>query len=86
MQKNPDTAKRVVSGLYATAKWANVNTRESGAILAKYSDTDPAVVATMTRLYYATQNERRYVEPILQLASRYHMTSRPVSFEEFSAF
>jgi NitT/TauT family transport system substrate-binding protein len=86
VQKNPDVAKSVANGLYATAKWANVNTRESGTILAKYSGVDPAVVATMTRLYYATQNQRKYVEPILELASRYHMTSRPVSFEEFSAF
>lgn len=84
VQKNPEVAKSVVDGLYATARWANVNTRRSGEILAKYSQADPAVIATMQRLYFATQNKREYVEPILQLAARYHMLQRPVTFEEFS--
>jgi ABC-type nitrate/sulfonate/bicarbonate transport system substrate-binding protein len=86
LQKNADVAKNVVKGLYATAKWANANTRQSGDILAKYSKVDPAVIATTKRLYFATANDRRYVEPILDLAARYHMVPRPVSFEEFSAF
>ena len=86
LQKNPDTARSFVKGLYATAKWANVNTRQSGDILAKYSKVDPAVIATTKRLYFATQNDRKYFEPILDLATRYHMLARPVTFEEFSAF
>ena len=86
VQKNPDTAKNFVKGLFATAKWANVNTRQSGDILAKYSKVDPAVIATTKRLYFATQNDRKYFEPILDLAARYHMLPRPVTFEEFSAF
>jgi ABC-type nitrate/sulfonate/bicarbonate transport system substrate-binding protein len=86
LQKNPDTAKSFVRGLYATAKWANVNTRQSGDILAKYSKVDPAVIASTKRLYFATQNDRKYFEPILALAARYHMLARPVTFEEFSAF
>jgi len=86
LQKNSDTAKSVVKGLYATAKWANANMRQSGDILAKYSKVDPAVIATTKRLYFATANDRRYVEPILELAVRYHMVPRPVTFEEFSAF
>lgn len=86
LQKNPETAKNVVKGLFATAKWANVNTRQSGDILAKYSKVDPAVIATTKRLYFATTNDRKYFEPILALAARYHMLSRAVTFEEFSAF
>lgn len=86
LQKNPDTAKSFVRGLFATAKWANVNTRQSGEILAKYSKVDPAVIASTKRLYFATQNDRKYFEPILDLATRYHMLARPVTFEEFSAF
>jgi hypothetical protein len=36
--------------------------------------------------YFATAHDRRYVEPILELAVRYHMVPRPVTFEEFSAY
>jgi NitT/TauT family transport system substrate-binding protein len=86
LQKNPDIAKNLVKGLFATAKWANVNTRQSGDILAKYSKVDPAVVASTKRLYFATSNDRKYFEPILDLAVRYHMLARPVTFEEFSAY
>jgi NitT/TauT family transport system substrate-binding protein len=85
LEKNPDTMKSFVKGLYATAKWANVNTRQSAGILAKYSKVDRAVVASTKRLYFATANDRKYVEPILNLAARYHMLARPVTFEEFSA-
>jgi hypothetical protein len=62
-----------------------VNTRQSAGILAKYSKVDRAVVASTKRLYFATANDRKYVEPILNLAARYHMLARPVTFEEFSA-
>jgi NitT/TauT family transport system substrate-binding protein len=86
VQKNPETAKNFVRGLYATAKWANVNTRQSAEILAKYSKVDQAVIASTKRLYFATQNDRKYLEPILDLALRYRMLPRPVTFEELSAF
>lgn len=86
LQKNRDVAKTLVRGFYATARWANANTRQTADILAKYSKGDPAVIATTKRLYFATSNERRYVQPILDLATRYHMVQRPVTFAEFSAF
>ncbi len=85
LQKNPETASSLVKGLYATAKWANANTRASAEILGKYSKVDPAIIATTTRLYFATQNEKRYVQPILDLALRYRMLPRPVTFEELNA-
>jgi NitT/TauT family transport system substrate-binding protein len=85
LQRNPATAKNLVKGLYATANWANVNTRQSGEILAKYSKVDPAVIAMTKRLYFASANDRKYIEPILDLAARYHMIPRPVTFEEFCA-
>ena len=47
---------------------------------------DPAVVANMKRLYFATSNDRKYTEHTLALASQYGMLPRQVTFEEFSAF
>lgn len=85
LQKNPETAKKLVSGIYATAKWANSHTRESGDMLAKVAKMDPAVVAGMRRLYYATANDKKYIEGTLTLASRYGMLPRPVTVEEYTA-
>ena len=85
LQKNPDTAKKLVSGIYATARWANTHTRESGDILARVSKMDPTVVAGMRRLYFATTNDKKYIEDTLALGSRYGMLPRPVTFAEYSA-
>jgi NitT/TauT family transport system substrate-binding protein len=86
LQKNPDTAKRLINGIYATAKWANSHTKESGDMLAKIAKMDPAVVANMKRLYFATSNDKKYSEALLNLAARYGMVAHPVTFEEYTAF
>jgi len=86
IQKNPDAAKRLVTAIYATARWSNTHTKESGDTLARIAKMDPAIVANMKRLYFATNNDRKYTVNTLALASRYGMLPRPVTFEEFSAF
>ena len=83
LQKNPDLARRLVKGIYATAQFANTHQRETAESLVRISKMDPSVVATMKRLIFATSNERRYVEPILVLAAKYGMVSRPITFEEY---
>jgi NitT/TauT family transport system substrate-binding protein len=85
LQKNPEAAKKLVSGIYATAKWANTHTRESAPMLAKAAKMDPALVATMRRLYFATANDKKYIEGPLALAARYGMVTRPVTVEEYTA-
>jgi NitT/TauT family transport system substrate-binding protein len=83
LQKNPDLAKRLVKGIYATAQFANVHPAETAETLVRISKLDPSVVANMKRLICATSNEPRYVEPTLMLAFKYGMLARQVSFEEF---
>jgi NitT/TauT family transport system substrate-binding protein len=83
LQKNPDVAKRLVKGIYATAQFSNTHFRETGETLVRISKMDPSAVAGMKRLLYATSNERRYIEPILVLASKYGMLQRPLTFEEY---
>jgi NitT/TauT family transport system substrate-binding protein len=86
LQKNPETAKNLVAGIYATARWANAHVAESGEMLARAAKMDPAVVAGMKRMYFATSNDRKYVARTLDLAARFGMLTRPVTFEEFSAY
>lgn len=85
IQKNPELAKRLVTAIYAVGKWANAHPAETAPMLAKASKIDPALVARMQRVYFATENEKKYVEGPLMLAQRYNMLPRPVSVEEFTA-
>jgi NitT/TauT family transport system substrate-binding protein len=85
LQKNADTAKRLVSAIYATARWSNDHQPQSADILAKVSKMDPAVVSTMTRAYFATSSNPKYVQAPLDFASRYGLISRPVTTAEFIA-
>lgn len=83
LQKNPDVAKKLVTGIYASSKWSNTHPAETAAILAKVSKQDPAVIAAATRYYFATELARRYFDPILKVALKYDALQRPVSYEEF---
>jgi NitT/TauT family transport system substrate-binding protein len=85
LQKNPETAKRLVSGIYATARWSNDHQPQSADILAKVSKMDPTVVAAMTRAYFATSSNPKYVQAPLDFALRYGLISRPVTTAEFIA-
>ena len=85
LQKNPETAKKLVNGIYATARWANAHQPQSAAILAKASKMNPAIVSAMTRAYFATSNDPKYVQAPLDFAARYGLISRPVTTAEFIA-
>lgn len=85
LQKNPDAAKRLVNGIYATARWANDHQPQSAEILARVSKMDPTVVSSMTRAYFATSGNPKYVRAPLDFALRYGLISRPVTTAEFIA-
>jgi NitT/TauT family transport system substrate-binding protein len=85
LQKNPDAAKRLINGIYATARWSNDHQAQSADILAKAAKMDPAVVSAMTRAYFATSGSPKYVQAPLDFAARYGLISRPVTTAEFIA-
>ena len=85
LQKNPATEKKLVAGIFATARWANAHQSESGPILARVAKLDPAIVATMTRAYYATSNDPKFVQAPLDFAFRYGLLPRAVTTAEFIA-
>ena len=84
LEKNPETAKKLVAGIFASARWANTHMRESGDMLAKAAKMDPAAVASTTRMYYATTSDKKYIEPMLALATKYGLLARPISVKEYS--
>ncbi len=85
LQKNPAAAKRLIDSIYATARWSNDHQAQSAEILAKASKMDLSVVSTMTRAYFATSSNPKYVQAPLDFAARYGLISRPVTTAEFIA-
>jgi NitT/TauT family transport system substrate-binding protein len=82
-KSNPDTLKKLVNGIYATAKYCNSHLAETAATLVKVAKLDPTRFASMNRANFATQPDRKLIEPILQMGSKYGALPRPVSYEEF---
>jgi NitT/TauT family transport system substrate-binding protein len=85
LQKNPELAKKLVAAIYTTARWANTHQAESAPILAKAAKLDPAIVAGMTRAYYATSYDPKEVQPLLDFAFKYGLTPRAMTTAEFVA-
>lgn len=84
LSKNPETAKKLISGIYATGRYANERPQDTAATFARFSKLDPSVIANLPRAYFATTDDPKYVQNMLQLASKYGMLQRPVSFSEYS--
>jgi ABC-type nitrate/sulfonate/bicarbonate transport system substrate-binding protein len=83
VKNNPDTAKKLVDGIYATAKYCNNHHAETGATLIKVAKLDPTTFGSVKRADFATRPDKKYLDPILQLAGKYGAVQRPVSYEEF---
>jgi NitT/TauT family transport system substrate-binding protein len=83
VKNDPDIAKKLVTGVYATATYCNTHQTETGATLVKVAKLDPTTLSSVKRANFATQPDRKYLEPILQLATKYGAVQRPVSYEEF---
>ena len=68
-----NVAARFRKAIQAAAVWANQeqNERASGAILARYSELDPAVIAKMTRTRFATRLSPELAQPWIDLYAEF---------------
>jgi NitT/TauT family transport system substrate-binding protein len=82
IKNNPDTAKKLIAGIYATAKYCNTHHAETLVTLIKVAKLDPTTAGSMKRTDFATQPNKKYLDPILQMANKYGALQRPVSYEE----
>lgn len=73
LQKNGDVARRFVTAMRQSARWANGHQRESAAILMRYTKIEPAVAATMLRAHYdeGARVEPRLLQPVIDLLVKY---------------
>ena len=77
---DPNLAARFRDAIQAAAVWANQpgNERASGAILARYSELDPALIAKVTRTRFATQLSPELAQPWIDLYAEFGVI--PTSF------
>jgi NitT/TauT family transport system substrate-binding protein len=83
VKNNSDVAKKLVNGIYATAKYCNTHHAETGATLIRVAKLDPTTLNSMKRTEYATRPDKKYLDPILQMAGKYGALPRTVSYAEF---
>ncbi len=70
---DPNLAARFRKAIQAAAAWANQeeNERASGAILAKYSKLDPALIAKVTRTRFATRLRPELAQPWIDVYAEF---------------
>ena len=66
-----DSVKRFGAAIHEANVWANQNVAKSAAIVAKYTQLDPAVLATMTRSRYAEELTPALLQPLIDVAAKY---------------
>ena len=77
-----ETARRFVSAIYATARWANAHQNDSALILAKVTKMDVAQIRGGLRAPYAEAFRAADVQPQLDLARKYGYLTRAVTTDE----
>ncbi len=66
-----------------TATWANANHDASAAILAKYSNLDPAIFKTIHRITYGTRPEVAQIQPVIDLSAKYGAIASSFPAQDF---
>ena len=82
---NGALAKRVISAIYATARWANAHQEQTLPMLAAYLKLDPQNLHGTTRAVYATRLTATDVQPVIDVAVKYHAVERQLSAEDYIA-
>jgi len=70
---HPELVRRFAAAMRETAIWANqkANYARSGEILAKYSQTDPAVIAKMVRATFGVALTVASIQPAIDVTAKY---------------
>lgn len=86
-EKNPALAKRVMQSIQAAAKWANnkANYAEAATLLAKFTKIDISVIGAYPRLAFAESNNPGYIQPVIDLMTRYAILPKSYSAVEVFA-
>ena len=83
VKAHPQTVKKFAAVMAQTARWANTHRRESAQILERW--TKVKVTPDMARAVYAERVSAADVQPMIDLAARYHLIKAPFPAAELFA-
>lgn len=78
VEADPQRAKRTIAAIYETQRWANAHHNETLAIFAQTTQLPIEALRPMARTRYATELLPRYVQPVLDVASRFKLIDHTV--------
>jgi NitT/TauT family transport system substrate-binding protein len=79
LAKNADLAHKLAQAIYDAARWANTHHAETAPILAKYAKLEPDKITKMQRAVYDTSLDPKKMQPVLDIAWRYHVLEKPLT-------
>jgi NitT/TauT family transport system substrate-binding protein len=68
---HPDLVKKFVAVMNETAKWANANHAQSGAILTRIAKLPPGLADKMQRAYYGERLDPAMLQPVIDATAKY---------------
>jgi ABC-type nitrate/sulfonate/bicarbonate transport system substrate-binding protein len=81
---NPALAHRVATALYDAARWANAHRPETAASESRFTKLPLDVAQTMARNVFATTFDPQLMQPVLDIAAKYQLTTRAVNAKEIA--
>lgn len=76
IEADRERARRVVTAIYDTARWANTHRAETFAVLVRDAHFDPDKLKGMIRTTFATSLTPAQVQPVLNVAYQYKIFDR----------
>ncbi len=84
LTSNTATAHKLAGVFYDVARWVNTHRPESATIESRLTKLPLDVAQTMARNVFATSFDPQLLDPILNVAVRYQLTSRAVHAQEIA--
>jgi ABC-type nitrate/sulfonate/bicarbonate transport system substrate-binding protein len=82
---NTDTARALAGAFYDAARWGNAHRAESAVIESKYTKVGLTIVRSMGRNLMSASLNAAYIQPLLDMATRYKILDRPFTAAELIA-
>jgi NitT/TauT family transport system substrate-binding protein len=69
---HPEMVNRFASAIREAGIWANQNPDKTVAMLAKYTNVDPSIIASMARARYAERATAPLIQPVVDVSTKYN--------------
>lgn len=85
LEKNAGVCRAFAQVMQQASAYSNTHHPETAALLAEYTKVDPAVVATMTRVTFASSFDVAQIQPLINAAAKYRVIQQPFDARTFIA-